>query len=37
MYSASFDWGNIDEFTFNRDQLDDMKDLPKALLLHAEP
>ena len=25
MYSASFDWGNIDEFTFNRDQLDGMK------------
>ena len=25
MYSASFDWGNIDQFTFNRDQLDDMK------------
>jgi len=25
MYSASFDWGNIDQFTFNRDQLDDTK------------
>ena len=25
MYSASFDWGNIDQFTFNRQQLDDMK------------
>jgi hypothetical protein len=25
MYSASFDWGNIDQFTFNRHQLDDMK------------
>jgi hypothetical protein len=38
MYSASFDWGNIDQFTFNRDQLDDMKKtLPNALLLHAEP
>jgi hypothetical protein len=23
--SASFDWGTIDQFTFNRDQLDDMK------------
>ena len=25
MYSASYDWGNIDQFTFNRGQLDDMK------------
>ena len=25
MYSASFDWGNIDQFTFERDQLTDMK------------
>jgi MoaA/NifB/PqqE/SkfB family radical SAM enzyme len=25
MYSASFDWGNIDQFNFNRDQLDGMK------------
>jgi hypothetical protein len=25
MYSASFDWGNIDWFIFKRDQLDDMK------------
>lgn len=25
MYSASFDRGNIDQFTFNREQLDDMK------------
>jgi hypothetical protein len=25
MSSASFDWRNIDQFTFNRDQLDDMK------------
>ena len=25
MYSASYDWGNIDQFTFNRDQLDGMK------------
>ena len=22
MYSASFDWGNIDQLTFNREQLD---------------
>ena len=25
MYSASYDWGNIDHFTFSRDQLDGMK------------
>lgn len=25
MYSATFDWGNIDHFTFNRDQLFEMK------------
>jgi MoaA/NifB/PqqE/SkfB family radical SAM enzyme len=25
MYSASFDWGNIDQFSFDRDQLDGMK------------
>jgi hypothetical protein len=25
MYSASFDWGNIDDFTFDGDQLNDMK------------
>jgi len=24
-YSASFDWGNIDDFTFDGDQLNDMK------------
>ena len=38
MYSASFAWGDIDRFTFNREQLDDMKQiLSKRLLLHAEP
>src|ERR1043166_5340390 len=25
MYSASFDWGNIDDFTFDREQLTNMK------------
>jgi hypothetical protein len=25
MYSASFDWGNIDQFTLDYDQLTDMK------------
>ena len=25
MYSASHDWGNIDQFTFDREQLNDMK------------
>jgi MoaA/NifB/PqqE/SkfB family radical SAM enzyme len=25
MYSSTFDWGNIDRFTFDRDQLTDMK------------
>jgi len=25
MYSASFDWGNIDQFSFNREQLTNMK------------
>jgi len=25
MYCASFDWGNIDQFSFNREQLVNMK------------
>jgi hypothetical protein len=25
IYSASFDWGNIDQFSFNREQLTNMK------------
>ena len=33
MYSASFDWGSIDQFTLDRDQLTDTKKTCKTLFL----
>lgn len=37
MYSASFDWANIDQISVDREQLTDMKKTCQKHCLHAEP
>lgn len=37
MYSATYNWGNIEHFNFDRESLLAMKkDVPEALFLHPE-